>query len=246
MKLQTAFSFTAVFILVFTLLVFPAMADDESRQTHGEIDFIAGTGPISPLDPDYPNNDLTDLADVNITNDSDSLSLNVIPDFIFAQTDGTAFPAQLVGEKSYTLYSPQRPYVQVSDLRGTGGGWTLSVSASQFTRDGTPAIGGAKIRLSGGTAHSSNPTLSPLSINDSIVIECTNQAVAPVTVVNAPGDNNGMGAWIIRWYPLDSQGRFTASTPAHAAGVDLYVPSDTLALPGNYSVTLCWTLSDAA
>lgn len=246
MKLPSALRLIAAFVLMFLLPAFPVMADNRIGYTGGEIDFIAGAGPVDPLDPDAPEHGLLNLNGVAITDDSDSLSLNVAPDFLFAQSNGEAFPAKLVGEQTYALYSPQRPYIQVSDLRGTGGGWKLSVNAEPFLRGEAPALNGAKIRLYGGTALSSNPTLSPPGVNDPIVIECTDQTAAPVTVVDALGDPNSMGAWIFRWYPLDSQGNFTTTTPAHLAGVDLYVPSGTLVLPGSYSTTLYWTLSDVA
>ena len=247
MKRQTVSCFAIALLLLFTLPAFPAAADSQFCDTQGEVEFIAGYGPVAPLDPDFPESALEDRNGVEITSDSDSLSLNVVPILTFAGENGQAFPAQTVGEGVFPLYSPIRPYVQVSDLRGTGSGWKLSVNADPFLLDGSPALAGAKIRLLGGTARSSNSALAPPAINSAVIVECAgSETAAPVTIADTLGDSNSMGAWVIRWYPLDSRGQFTASEPVHMAGIDLLVPSGTLMLPGNYSTTLYWTLSDVA
>ena len=246
MKRKIILGFIVLLLLLLILPSFPVAADSQSGNTRGELDFIAGNGPVAPLDPDFPEISMEDQSGLEITNDIHSLSLNVVPILTFAGEGGQAFPAQTIGEGIFPLYSPLRPYVQVSDLRGTGNGWKLSVSADHFTLNGTPALAGARLRFLGGTARSSNNALVSPDINGAVIVECAGSEAAPVTIADTLGDLNSMGTWIIRWYPLDSQGQFTTSEPDHMAGIELYVPSGTPILRGEYSTTLHWTLSDVA
>lgn len=246
MKLSNLISLATVLLIALVIAPLSSFAQTERSQTGAEIAFEAGDDPVPALDPDDPDSPLTGNPEGILENPAaaGALSLNVVPQLTFADSDGKGFPAQTVGDRVYPLYRPQRPYVQVSDLRGTGGGWKLTVSADPFRGEGGDTLHKTQIRMLHGTSRSSNATLNAPEINPLIIIDCAEDS-APVVIADTLGTDTGMGAWIIRWYPLDANGNFTETAPEHRSTVDLFVPAGSPARSGTYTTTLHWTLTDS-
>lgn len=141
-----------------------------------------------------------------------NLVLNQVTEFDFGQQE-------ISGQKvEYTLVDPTAALpTQISDLRGTGEGWNVSVAITKFL-DGDKELKGAVLALPAGNLTSSEsqsaaPSANELTVNDSAQ-----------TAITAAVDS-GLGVW-----------------DKDYSGAKLTVPQGNLA--GNYSATLTWTLTD--
>lgn len=172
--------------------------------------------PSTPIvDPDDNDGQTNDP-----TGDTGNLRIDYVSNIDFGtQTIGSSI-------KTYTAQKPNKSMLaQVSDLRGTGAGWTLQVNydGKGFT-DGDNTLKGAKLTLPTGEAATTADNIAVdqpaatynVSVNDSAQ-----------TIMSAAA-NKGLGVWGDKMDP---------------AAVHLEVPAGNLA--GNYTATLVWTLSDA-
>ncbi len=143
-----------------------------------------------------------------------TLDLNTAPNLVFGNytIDGVT-----------TVFTkPNMALAQVTDARGSGAGWNLTVALSQFEKGGTPALPGAVIKLKGGTAAG---TATAPTIPAEITINPDSTAVTDATAAI----NSGRGSWDLSW--------------AGASGAEISIPvieQNT----GSYSATLSWVLSD--
>lgn len=118
------------------------------------------------------------------------------------------------------------PYVQVTDRRNTGAGWTLQV---KYDKDGYWKSGDKKI--SGGVLTLGTPTFNSVaSVNESTppVKDGTTEVSTVDANVAVSGKDAGMGAWKESFKQNDTT---------------LFVPAGNSI--GDYEATLVWTLTDA-
>ena len=144
-----------------------------------------------------------------------------------------------LGDRGYRLAA------QVTDVRGTGAGWTLTASISEFTA-GEKKLKGAIFSFPVSAVHSDkyieeeeSPPISKEAIFDTPNVEL------PILVAEP---DTGLGSWIISFdtddrgigYPwlMDKNGNFH-----RYGGPSLYVPQGNLA--GNYVAAITWSLRDA-
>lgn len=128
-----------------------------------------------------------------------------------------------------------RPFIQVTDRRGTGAGWHVTAQLSEFSEGtpATPSLPGAYITLMNGSVIS--PVMdNPPTANDPVVLNAGDVAVQVVTAA----EDHGLGSWITRWFPqspTDSElnDSVTLTVPAFAAS------------EGTHTATITWTLHDA-
>lgn len=125
-----------------------------------------------------------------------------------------------------------RPFIQVTDRRGTGDGWRVVAKMSEFNDGAT--LPGAVVTLNNGTAIS--PTIAEESERpipaSSVVLNAGGDA-APVVTAQ---EDAGFGSWITRWFPSEESelnDHVTLQIPAGAATI------------GTHSATITWTLHDA-
>lgn len=130
-------------------------------------------------------------------------------------------------EQSYEAQSISEP-IQVSDLRGTGAGWDLTVSLSPFTLtdSGAQTLQGAKLVIT-------NPVIAPESATPGTPPQApqtteltTDDTVTPI--FSAEKDA-GMGVWNLAW---------------QAPNTTLVVRQGT-ARVGSSAATLTWSLQSA-
>lgn len=125
-----------------------------------------------------------------------------------------------------------KPFIQVTDRRGTGAGWTVTAQVSAFEgTNSTPSLQGAKITFSNGDAISPNNGTAPTVAG---LIELVAGGDASEVVTAAP--NTGMTTWITRWLAndlADVNDKVTLEVP----GGDVTI--------GNHTATITWTLTDA-
>lgn len=184
------------------------------------------TDPTNPYEPDP--NDLIDPQD-NPTGNIGSLTL----DYVSSVEFGTH---EIEGQTSTYKAEVLRPFIQVSDRRGTGGGWAVTAQASHFEAS---ADEGLEQTLLG----------SLITLKDGSVIS-TSQSAPPYAHYNVelvPGgeaawvvfaeENTGLGTWINRWFPTEEGATLNDN-------VILEVPGGA-ASKGKHTSTITWTLIDA-
>ncbi|MFS7398463.1 WxL domain-containing protein [Carnobacterium maltaromaticum] len=139
--------------------------------------------------------------------------------------------------------SGQTPYVsfaQVQDTRGTNEGWTLSVTASEFTSSTQNGVlTGAQISLLDPTmVYSGNDLLNAPSVHASQLSLLPGQA----TNVMAADVGQGAGGSSVVW---GDQVALSASTDAEVRNdaIQLFVPGATAKDATTYTASLDWELS---
>lgn len=200
-------------------------AEEESTSTGATITFTGDntdpTGPVDPTDPDKPGTGPG-------TEMEGPLSLDYVPEMGF----GTQ---EITGDvETYDLVGLQ-PYIQVTDKRGTGAGWKVSVSLTAFNNnDSSKSFDGViKFKNAETLTTTGNNSVSPTASN-------------PVTITSGQGEqklvgttasNQGMGTWITRWFPTESEATSNDSVQLTVNTVNVSTDS--------YKANLNWIISNA-
>ncbi|CWU80390.1 Uncharacterised protein [Listeria monocytogenes] len=268
---------TTASLLALGLIVAPVLSGDfasaatsVTKDSKGIVKFDKSTTPDpdpvnpDPVDPDPVIPDPTDppvgtdglwilaVSDWDFgTHNVSSLSsgaLNVhaaddtISTYVDANGNGQQdLPGEVSVTKKVTLYA------QISDVRGTNTGWTLSVTGSAFKDSSTPAktIPGAELTIPKSTVSSATSTAQAPTGYDSVTISMTGGAAVPVMAAKdmqtaTPtnfNDDQGMGTW------TDSFGSQAVSA-TDTSKPKLSIPKNVVVADGTYQSTLTWTLSD--
>ncbi|MGC5455860.1 WxL domain-containing protein [Enterococcus faecium] len=205
-------------ILLITIVQENAYAEDKVKTTDGKIEILTGDGTevIPPIEePSEPG-----------TGDKGPLSLDYISNLDFGKIKLSS------GETTTKVSGPTDPEgnmltkgLQVSDLRGTGAGWKVSIGLSAFsgTEDQTHTLKGAKVVLPEGAITTNNEDKKNGPVSNAKTIEAGGDA-STIFIANK---NQGMGTWFSKWDPEE---------------VKLVVPGGQYA--DKYTAKLTWTLSD--
>lgn len=139
-------------------------------------------------------------------------------------------------EQSYSSTS-RKPFIQISDRRGTGAGWKVTATATAFqNEDGAASLSGATLSFKNGeTASASTTATTPTAAQ---TVELPTDGTSIVSVVSAKA-SEGMGTWINRWF-----GATPNDTASLNDNVKLTIPAGSATL-GDHEATITWTLSDA-
>ncbi|WP_432374542.1 WxL domain-containing protein [Lactiplantibacillus pentosus] len=161
----------------------------------------------------------------DVTFSSGTLSLSVTDD------TNLSFGSNTISTTDATLNASTTPTVEVSDLRGTNAGWSLTVAQGQQFNTATDASGSALTNAaltvastkvsSDSTVNTGNATLTPGTTTSGTT---TNGAAGTVASASE-GDGNGISTFT-----------FGSST--------LAVPGATTKLAKAYTTTLTWNLGD--
>ena len=216
--------------LAFTV-VSPSLSAEGSAESQATVEFTAPTEPVAPVNPEDPTQPNPDAGDAgNITGQEGPLSLDYVSHLDFGNQ--IISTSQEVYEATTDL-----PYIQVSDLRGTGEGWEVIAQVSHFNNEGIDSLPGSSIQLNNGNAVSTSTTDGPV-INPSINLVTGRDPVNVVTA--APKEDGstvstaqGLGTWVMRWLG-ESEGTNEKVT--------LTVPGSTASV-GNHTATITWTLN---
>ncbi|EAD0071151.1 WxL domain-containing protein [Listeria monocytogenes] len=268
---------TTASLLALGLIVAPVLSGDfasaatsVTKDSKGIVKFDKSTTPDpdpvnpDPVDPDPVIPDPTDppvgtdglwilavsdwdFGTHNVSSlSSGALNLHAADDTISTYVDANGNGQQdLPGEVSVT--KKVTPYAQISDVRGTNTGWTLSVTGSAFKDSSTPAktIPGAELTIPKSTVSSATSTAQAPTGYDSVTISMTGGAAVPVMAAKdmqtaTPtnfNDDQGMGTW------TDSFGSQAVSA-TDTSKPKLSIPKNVVVADGTYQSTLTWTLSD--
>lgn len=207
------------------------LADSSTGESTAIIKFVAPTDSPPVLDPDDPTepydpdpNDPTTPQDPP-TDESGALTLDYVSSLDFGE--------QVVSSETKIYESTVlKPFIQVSDRRGTAAGWTVTAQASHF-KDGdeTDSLSGAKITLLNGESISPSQAAAPTPVSEVELI-----AGGDASIVVTAAEQTGMSTWITRWYPSETTGLNNH--------VLLEIPGGVATL-GNHTATITWTLTDA-
>ncbi|HFQ5785945.1 TPA: WxL domain-containing protein [Listeria monocytogenes] len=268
---------TTASLLALGLIVAPVLSGDfasaatsVTKDSKGIVKFDKSTTPDpdpvnpDPVDPDPVIPDPTDppvgtdglwilavsdwdFGTHNVSSlSSGALNVHAADDTISTYVDANGNGQQdLPGEVSVT--KKVTPYAQISDVRGTNTGWTLSVTGSAFKDSSTPAktIPGAELTIPKSTVSSATSTAQAPTGYDSVTISMTGGAAVPVMATKdmqtaTPtnfNDDQGMGTW------TDSFGSQAVSA-TDTSKPKLSIPKNVVVADGTYQSTLTWTLSD--
>ncbi|MGJ3195121.1 WxL domain-containing protein [Peribacillus frigoritolerans] len=227
-----AFSLSAVgsIILAGTLLSTSSAeaAVINEATSNNYIGFIADEGPTNPVDPTNPDNpnppspiDPEDPGNGG-TGNTGALTLD--------HASNIQFGTQKIMSGNTTYNAKNKdPFVQVSDKRGTGEGWSLTAKASEFKSDTGEVLTGAILSFKNGQVKSQTSNVStPPTAND-VVFDNTDSKVFMLAEVDA-----GRGTWIDVF----------SGTEGDNSNVQLNVLAGS-ADAQSYTATMTWELSDA-
>ncbi|EPO9374465.1 WxL domain-containing protein [Listeria monocytogenes] len=268
---------TTASLLALGLIVAPVLSGDfasaatsVTKDSKGIVKFDKSTTPDpdpvnpDPVDPDPVIPDPTDppvgtdglwilavsdwdFGTHNVSSlSSGALNVHAADDTISTYVDANGNGQQdLPGEVSVS--KKVTPYAQISDVRGTNTGWTLSVTGSAFKDSSTPTktIPGAELTIPKSTVSSATSTAQAPTGYDSVTISMTGGAAIPVMAAKdmqtaTPtnfNDDQGMGTW------TDSFGSQAVSA-TDTSKPKLSIPKNVVVADGTYQSTLTWTLSD--
>lgn len=202
-----------------------------SFTSNASITFVSGEGappvldPTDPTQPFEPGVEPGDPSD-DPTNDAGPLTLDYVCSLDFGSHSI---------ESEATIYESTvlRPFIQVTDRRGTGDGWHVTAQLSAFANETETTLPGAVLTLKNGSVISTTTGGEPTA-NDPVALYAGGAAEI---VVNAQ-ENEGLGTWITRWFPVNP------SVPNVNDSVTLEIPAGA-ATVGDHQATITWTLHDA-
>lgn len=230
-----------VSVLGFTLLV--GISNSSFAATNGlpsfgeskaSIELLAGTGPVSPVDPNNPAVLLDRTDQTNPTNPATGNSGSLTLDFVSSVDFGVH---QITSNTEIFSSKSNKPFIQVSDLRGTSSGWIVTAIASEFSSEGgkTATLKGAIITFENGEVLSATPKVPPTPVK---TITLNADGLAASKVVSSKV-GTGEFTWVTRWFtrPDKNNNRLNHN-------VSLMIPAGSASV-GNHQATITWTLTDA-
>lgn len=257
LTILTAFILAVMMIVDFSTV---EAADDLSGK--GSITYEVSDKATPPEDPEDPGKVVDPDGDYSKTNGL--LRFDFIPKLSFGsydvETKEEKFTANAQRFKDGTKARPN--YIQISDLRGTLSGWTVSVrQETHFQHEGKKEefIKGAYLSLDKQWVNSTVPEkYRPTVIKDAIKID----EIGATYKIAEASKGKGGGTWMIPFGsvgdnkhigdtldPLlnkdgsevvDKYGNIVEKNSA----IQLFVPKKVKKLPGKYKVILTWTLSE--
>ncbi len=188
----------------------------QPANTAGEIT-ISAPDTLTPVDPEGGEGDGEGTGQIGL------LTLDYVPNFNFGEIE--------ISSSTQTVKNTSvNPYVQTTDVRGTGEGWSLSLEISPFTST-TETLKGAIVTIGGLTSSvtDTDSTSTPPTSGTDLTF-AVGEAAASNVLLNS-GANSGMGTWVSKFEKAGEQ------------SVSLTIPSGNKA--GTYTSEFNWTLGNA-
>lgn len=197
------------------------------------IEFQTTTDPIPPVDPEKPG-EIVDPEEPGggkpDPGTNGPLSIDYASSLTFGKQDITSIDKTYTASaQTFTDRDPGPNYVQVTDNRGTEGGWLLQVTQdSQFKTANDKELDGAEITFNNAWVNTESASEKP-SKKDKYTL-------TPGTAENMMSAKEGQGAGT---FVLVFGNKNTA-----ADSIELKVPGKTTKLAEQYSTSFTWTLTD--
>lgn len=224
-------------------------ATGDSATTTGKIKFIVDedntvTPPVDPEgSPGEPINPA--VPEGGSTGNGGPLSLDFAPNFDFSEqvvsTTTKTYYAGLVADKETGREVAN--FVQLSDKRGTGAGWTLSVIQNgQFSSSDGDVLTGAELHLKHATHNSNMPaTVAP----DVVASDDVTLGLETAEKLVEAQPKTGMGMHQLRFgNNLDTDKEGNPQEVTAPTAVALVVPGSAIQYAKEYTTTLEWVLSE--
>ena len=207
-------------MIILALSQAAVIATATAAETEIEIGFSPPTTPVAPVNPDNPFLESGSPG----TGQPGPLSLDWVPVLGFGTANEISAQVQ-----EYNTTSA-KPYIQVSDLRGTAEGWKVTAALEPFKQNMNETLRGAFITfLEPSTTTAATSVDSPVPA-PAVMLTSDGE---DVSIVTANAENReGMGTWVIRWFSGDT-GHVKLTVPRSAATVGLH------------SSSITWTLHNA-
>ncbi|EUJ28482.1 hypothetical protein MFLO_12071 [Listeria floridensis FSL S10-1187] len=207
---------------------FAALAD--SAESNNHISFEAGEDPTKPLNPRNPNDpkpsDPADPEDPTNSGTGNEGPLTV--DFV----SNIEFGTKKISADT-TIYNAKNadPFVQVTDTRGTGAGWTLTAKASEFkSKDGTAILKGAELSFTDGELKTQTANISKAPKAFDVKFDNTDSKM-----ILRADENTGRGTWLDVFNGKQGDNQ----------KVQLKVLPGTAEANVDYTAKISWELTDA-
>ncbi|MFS7394404.1 WxL domain-containing protein [Carnobacterium maltaromaticum] len=223
-------------ILIALTIVIPLTGGFKVKATsngisESKIDFIAGDGvvtpPVNPKDPDNPiiptPIDSSDPENKG-TGQIGPLSVDYVSNLKFGQQK---ISGRTIAYKALNA----DPFVQVTDLRGSGDGWSLSAKMSPFTNKNNQELKGATLSMKNSmvkAGSTSNISLAP--VKSDLLFDNQESKL----VMNA-SNKGGRGTWLNVW----------SGTEEANESIQLNVLAGTPEANTEYTSSITWELEDA-
>ncbi|XZF74789.1 WxL domain-containing protein [Bacillus sp. AL-1R] len=197
------------------------------------VTFKEGSSPINPVDPTDPTTPLEPTDPTNPTNpptgESGPLTLDYVSSVQFGSKEIS------ISNEVYSSTS-KKPFIQVSDRRGTGAGWKVTAKASRFSNGISETLPGAVLTFKNGSVATPGIGTSPTPAQ---TITLNTDGLTESLVVTAePG--TGLGTWLTRWLGPNPN----VNDGALNNNVTLQIPGGSATI-GNHEAVVTWTLVDA-
>lgn len=232
--------------------------DDYERnyQSGGMVEFVPDTDPTDPVDPTNPDpNNPVEPWDPTTPDHKPNpgtngpLSIDFASSIDFGKNKITnkdelyyAEPQYLWNEdhSDFEPSSAKPNYVQISDKRGTNGGWTLTVKQdAQFKNEATlnKELTGSQIKFTQGQAASNSTNIAEPKTVDMTLVPGTTAKVM------AADQGAGAGTWVDRFGTLEDV-EINGQTVKKNKAITLSVPGTTPKDAVKYETKLIWSLTD--
>lgn len=207
----------------------------EPLEIKGEVGFVENTTRppvVNPLDPDSE-------IEIDTGGSIGALSVDFASSLDFGRnqvstSDKTYYAAAntvTVKESGEEIVVPN--FVQVTDNRGTKAGWTLSITASDFTTEEGRVLTGAYITFHHAHIYTPNSLGNEPVAVESVMLE---EVETPYPIVTA-NDGQGTATWGVYYAGVDDA--------TGEKSITLHVPGESTKMAETYKSTLEWSLSEA-
>jgi len=218
---------------VFAEPVSGGISDADINFTTGGTDAGAPTV-VDPSDPSsgaafVPGASAGDPTD-DPTEEAGPLTLDYVSSISFGSNE-------ISGEGETYESDTLRPFIQVTDRRGTAEGWSVTAELANFTQTNettgpTETLNGAVLSFANGEVDTPDSISTPPTAEQPVTLAAGGDADL---VINANADE-GMGKWLNTWFPTEeseTNNSVTLDVPGGAAQT------------GTHTAEITWTLSDA-
>ncbi|MCR8703944.1 WxL domain-containing protein [Weissella cibaria] len=233
-----------------------AHADGGSYTTDAGVTFTPSTDPTNPVDPgnvdpSNPTNPVgPDGKEDGGKGTQGPLSIDYVSAFDFGQQKiSSADQTYYAKAQSYKNGSPADTalFAQVTDNRGTGAGWTLTVQQAKQLNNGSSDLKGAQISMADLNAATQKDSEAGAALAGQNITLIPGEGAQ--TVMSAT-NGAGQGTWVTRMGDTDNliSETGTANDGSNRKvdkSVSLFVPgTSNKVAAAKYSTNLTWTLTD--
>lgn len=223
----------AAVLLMSTILLGVSTSALAAENTKSVGDSTAGihltTGeatPTTPVDPVDPTKPLTPDPENPATGNAGPLSLDYVSNITFGENE--------ISTSNLYYGVDLNPFVQVTDTRGTGAGWSLKASISSFANENKDKnLAGAQLSLLNSNVKSSDGLATDKPVASNVIFNETDELQPVMTAA----ESTGKGTWLNVWSGTEGQ--------TENKNVQLYVPASSIAADTKYSATITWELTHA-